>query len=205
MIIFGAVEGVIDEAVLHRLILHVGAQPGPIYGKMGKPKLRQQINGYNQAALRTPWVVLVDLDQEEDCPPSLKDTWLSQPVPYLCFRVAVREIEAWLMADREHLAKFLSISQSLIPHHPEKLMDPKQQLVELSKRSRKRAIREDMVPTPTGGRKIGPGYTACLIEFIHNTSLGWRPDIAAIRSESLSRCIKCIQTLDEKSKGNLRR
>jgi hypothetical protein len=36
VVIYGAVEGLVDEAVVRRLIRHVGAEPGPIYGKNGK-------------------------------------------------------------------------------------------------------------------------------------------------------------------------
>lgn len=64
VMISGAVEDPIDEAVLRRLVQHVGATLGPVYGKNGKKQLQQQIHGYNQAARFTPWVVLVDLDPD---------------------------------------------------------------------------------------------------------------------------------------------
>ena len=47
-----AVEGAVDEAVVRRLVAHVGAVSGDVYGKNGKPHLRQRINGYNNAARR---------------------------------------------------------------------------------------------------------------------------------------------------------
>ena len=51
----GAVEGPLDEAVLRVLLNHVGVKSGSIYGKAGKPYLRQKIAGYNHAApLRIP-------------------------------------------------------------------------------------------------------------------------------------------------------
>ena len=66
-VIQAAVEGIVDEAVVRRLIAHAGGQVGPVYGKSGKPALRKKIRGYNNAAHFTPWVVLVDLDNDADC------------------------------------------------------------------------------------------------------------------------------------------
>ena len=59
-----AVEGVVDEAVVPRLISHAGGETGTVYGRRGKPCLRQRIAGFNQAARHAPWVVLVDLDND---------------------------------------------------------------------------------------------------------------------------------------------
>jgi hypothetical protein len=43
----------------------------------------------------------VDLDSDTGCAPPLCEQWIPGPAPFLCFRVAVREVEAWLMADAE--------------------------------------------------------------------------------------------------------
>jgi len=67
--ISGAVEGMLDEAVLRRLMKKVGAMAGPIYGKNGKSFLLQKVNAYNQAARFAPWVILIDLDHDDDCVP----------------------------------------------------------------------------------------------------------------------------------------
>ena len=66
VVISGAVEGSVDEAALYRLVAHMGATSGPVYGKRGKPHLRQRIGGYNQTARLSPWVVLVDLDHDAE-------------------------------------------------------------------------------------------------------------------------------------------
>ena len=69
LVISGAVEGVVDEAVLRRLVELAGARLGPVYGKKGKMHLQQKINGYNHAARISQWVVLVDLDRRcQLCP-----------------------------------------------------------------------------------------------------------------------------------------
>ncbi len=124
VVIFGAVEGLLDEAVLKRLIGHVGGLPGPIYGKGGKASLLRRLEGYNRAALHSPWVVLVDLDQDAECAPPFRSAVLPQPASGMCFRIAVREVEAWLFADRERLARFLAVPISAIPSNPETVGAP---------------------------------------------------------------------------------
>jgi len=192
VVISAAVEGVIDEAVIRRLLTYVGAIPGDVYGKQGKAFLKQRTAAYNNAARYAPWIILVDLDDEASCAPPLRAAWLPDPAPRLCFRVAVREVEAWLFADRENLADFLAIGRGLLPADPESLQDPKREMVNLARRSRRRAIREDMVPRPEAGRIVGPAYASRLIEFV--TSL-WHPDHAAGHSESLRRAVECLRRL----------
>ena len=192
VIISAAVEGMVDEAVVRKLITNAGGQPGAVYGKNGKTALRQKINGYNNAARHAPWVVLVDLDREAECAPPLREAWLPEPAPDLCFRVAVREIEAWLMADPETLAGFLGVARNRIPSRPEDSDQPKAAMVNLARRSRRRAVREDMVPRAESGRPVGPAYTSRLIEYVEGR---WRPEVAAGHSESLRRAITCLEQL----------
>jgi hypothetical protein len=63
-VISGAVEGIVDEAVFTRIVRAVRAEPGPVYGKNGKPQLLERLPGYNNAARFSPWLVLVDLDHD---------------------------------------------------------------------------------------------------------------------------------------------
>jgi len=195
MVISGAVEGMVDEAVLRRLVKETGARVGPIYGKIGKSFLMQKTAAYNQAARFAPWIVLIDLDHDGDCAPPFIRSCLPDPAPYMSFRVAVREIESWLMADRERLSKLLSIGVSRIPHDPEALDSPKSTMVDMARHSRRRDIRENMVPRPGSGRKVGPAYASILIEFVRDFRRGWRPYIAARSSDSLSRCMRRLEQL----------
>lgn len=54
VMISGAVEGLVDEVVLRRLVERAGGVLSPVYGKSGKSRLRQGIAGYNQAARLMP-------------------------------------------------------------------------------------------------------------------------------------------------------
>jgi hypothetical protein len=118
----------------------------------------------------------------------------------MCFRIAVREVEAWLLADQERLSTFLKVATARVPSEPEAEHDPKRAMVDIARKSRKREIREDMVPRPGSGRTVGPAYASRLIEFVSHPTTGWRPDIAAKRSDSLRRCLACMRKLiEEKS------
>jgi hypothetical protein len=181
-----AVEGIVDEAVVRKLIVQAGGQPGTVYGKSGKPYLRRQIQGYNNAARHSPWIVLVDLDRDAECAPPICEQWVPEPAQHLCFRVAVREIEAWLMADAETLASFLGVARSRLAADPERLLEPKTEMVNLARYSRRREIREDMVPRERSGRQVGPAYASRLMEYVETR---WRTEVAAQGADSLRRAM----------------
>lgn len=190
-----AVEGKVDRAVAERLVQLVGGTPGPVYGQQGKDYIRKQLGAWNAAAQRSPWLVLVDLNSDEGCAPLLVRSWLRNRAPYLCFRVAVREVEAWLLADREGMAEFLGVAEDELPEEPEAVSDPKKLVVELARRSRRRWVREELVPDSRSGRKEGRAYASRLAEFARG---GWRPEVAAGRSPSLRRAVQCLKRLVDK-------
>jgi hypothetical protein len=192
VVISAAVEGLVDEAVVRKLIIEIGATPGDVHGRKGKLFLRQKIQGFNKAARHSPWIVLVDLDSDAECVPPICEGWIPDPAPLLCFRVAVREVEAWLMADAETLAVFLGVARSKISPNPEDIEYPKITMVNLARLSRNKNIRADMVPRDGCGRQLGPAYTSRLVEYVHDR---WRPGIAAKRADSLRRAIACLRRL----------
>jgi len=193
-----AVEGIVDECVLRRLMEAAGVPAGPIHVAGGKARLREKINGYNRAAAHAPWIVLVDLDRAIDCAPALCTEWLPSPGAFMSFRVAVREVESWLLADRDALAHFLGVSAASVPRAPDDLDDPQQTLINLARRSRSRDIREDMVPRPGSGRSEGPAYASRMIEF---ASGPWRPSVAKQTSDSLLRCCQALERVSSKRKA----
>ena len=65
LVVFSAaVEGPTDEVVLRRVVESRGAVLGPVFGKTGKSNLLNQLHRYNRAANLSPWIVLLDLDQD---------------------------------------------------------------------------------------------------------------------------------------------
>jgi hypothetical protein len=195
ILVHGAVEGLIDEAVLRRLVLEAGGKPGTIFGKEGKSFIKKRIVGYNRAAEFEPWVVLIDLDHDAECAATVANSWLPYPASHMCFRIAVREIEAWLLADSERLARFLGIRRSAVPKDPETLDDAKGAMIEIARSSRRQRIVKDMVPRSGSKRKIGPAYNYRLIQFVTGPTNTWRPDVAAQSSDSLNRCMFRLEQL----------
>ncbi len=195
VILTAAVEGLVDEILLRRICQHVGTSLGGVHGRNGKAYILSRINGYNNSARFRHWVVLLDLDNDGACAAAVLPTWLPTPARLMRLRVAVREIESWLLGDRERLAAYLSVSLDDLSNEPERLADPKLEIVNLARKSRRRAIREDMVPIAGSGQTVGPAYTSRMIEFIQNPTAGWRPDVAALSCDSLRRCIRAISLL----------
>lgn len=186
------VEGASDETVARRLVGYVGLRVGRVYGKEGKGYLLRRLSNYNAAAQFQPWFAVVDLDNAPECAPVLVHTSLPQPACGMRFRVAVRAIESWLIADSEQMAEFLGIPVSHVPPEPDLEVEPKVTLVNLARRSRYRLVREDMIPRERTGRKVGPAYPSRVIEF---ASGRWRPEVARERSPSLARCIDALHDL----------
>jgi hypothetical protein len=155
-----------------------------IYNRGGNGYLKKNINGFNNAARGVPYFVGTDLDTY-DCPPALISDWLAHPKHHnLLIRVAVREAEAWVLADREGFASFLGISAAKIPEDVEALPKPKETLIQLARTSRKRDVRDDICPPPYSTSKVGPNYNARLGGFVIQS---WNPDVAKLASPSLNR------------------
>jgi len=194
----GAVEGPSDEPVLRRIVEARGAVVHRVQVQNGKANVRRALPGYNAAARRDPWLVLVDLDQDYVCPGALVADWLPGPSQHMRFRVVVRQIEAWLLADRERFAGFFGVTRTAVPLDPDTLVDAKATVLALVSKSRRSAIRQDMTPRPDSGRRVGPAYTSRLIDFATDLQGGWRLEVAAQGSPSLA---KCVTRLDELVSG----
>lgn len=190
--VFCGVEGLLDQAVATRLLQEVGGFPAGFYGLKGKEHLLGRLKSYNVAAQHFPWFVLVDLDDDPRCVPAAHRHWLPQCHPQMCFRIVVRQVEAWLLADREAAADFLRVPLAMVPTSPESLLNAKRSFVELAKRSGLSQIRQDLVPRAESGRATGPAYVPILSQFV---SARWRPSKAARKAQSLRRCLDRLQAL----------
>lgn len=190
IVVSAVVEGPTDAAAAEKLLRHAGLVPGTTYEQGGKTRLVENLPRYNRAAVFGVWLTVVDLDRSADCAPPFVAQVLPNRSSSMTLRVAVRALEAWLLADPAAMASFLSVAQTKVPRDPDALLDPKRALVELAARSRSAAIREDMVPRPGSGRSVGPAYTSRLIELI---TQHWSIDEAVTRSDSLNRCVKALQ------------
>jgi hypothetical protein len=192
-----AVEGATDEVILRRILLELGIPCAEFYGGRGKQHLVEHLERYNRSARRLPWIVLLDLDHSAACAPAYVRELVPNREGRLCLRIAVRAVEAWLLADAERLSVFLGIHPSLIPVNPDAEPDPKETLVNLARRSRRRDIREDMVPTAASGRKVGRAYLAYITKYVAEGPHGWRPRVASHYSPSLAHCITALESLKD--------
>jgi hypothetical protein len=184
-----AVEGELDEAVLKKVLASVDIGIANVYGKRGKNNLKENAPRFNQAAQYGKWVILVDLNNDAECPPPFVDSWLPSRNQNLQLRVAVRTIEAWLLAERDEIARFLAVSKQRIPVYPENEHKPKKTLINIARHSRSKAIRADIVPRNGSTAIQGPGYTTRLIEF---TIRYWNPERAAHNAPSLKRSMDSL-------------
>ena len=186
-----AFEDSLSESVLKVLLLGSGRcyEVATLYTGGGFGYLRQRVPGFNNAAKGIPFLLLTDLDTAE-CAPVLVREWLPVPPhPNLLFCVAIREVESWLVADRENLARFLGIRVELMPFGPDSIPDPKSVLIKLASKSHNRRLREDVVPRQGSTSKQGPNYNGRLISFVQGQ---WDPMVASAGSDSLRRTIEAL-------------
>lgn len=189
-----ATEDELSEVTLLRIVAEVNRYAiGTAYRRGGFGYLQRTIGGWNSAARGKPFIVLTDLDAHE-CPLRLISNWLHvERHPNLLFRIAVREVESWLLADCENLSEFLGVSSTLIPLVPDNLPDPKAVLVNLARRSRSKEVRDRLVPRAGSTAKQGPDYNGCLGPFVRSR---WNVGAAQARSPSLARTVARLSSFD---------
>jgi len=182
------VEDVLSEVVMRRLLSHVGYEGITTYRvTRGNVAIRTSLDKYKNASHVVPHIILTDLDRYP-CPPALIASWnIGELPPTMLLRIAVRETEAWLLADRNNIAAFLMAAVEKVPCNPEALDDPKQSVFGVIRKSRRRRFIEEMVPQP--GAHIGPLYNEMMCNFALNH---WHIEKAAENAPSLARNISRI-------------
>lgn len=156
----------------------------------GFGRIKKSILNYNRAARHTAFFIVTDLDQKECAASLIKDWFCSvEKEPQLLFRIAVHEIDAWVLADKTGIAKLLNVSSDLIPQEPESILDPKNLLMQLAKKSKSREIREDFPPKDKYAHQ-GPLYNILLTSFVKDN---WDLYEAMQHSESLTRAYTALK------------
>ncbi|MBN9047036.1 MAG: hypothetical protein J0H18_15415 [Rhizobiales bacterium] len=153
--------------------------------------LKSKLESFVEMSRHYPVLMITDLDAEV-CAPRLLEKWfnrLEKPDNFV-FRVAVREVESWVLADAIDFAGYLGIKQSMIPPNPDELHDPKATLINIARKAKK-SLRLDIVPERGALAKQGLGYNRALCQFVREQ---WDCRRAASNSESLSRaCTKVAE------------
>jgi len=181
------VEGNVDAAIAVKLIAHTGHDAGIVYGRRGIGYIETKLAGFNRSAQGIRYLAMVDLmDTAHACAPDVVRVWLPHPAPMMHFRVVVREIESWLLADVEGMAEFLNVAPARFAADPESIRDPKQRLVNITRHSRSRDLRAAIVPDHGSTAPVGPRYNAEMSRFVLEA---WDPERARVRAPSLAKCI----------------
>jgi hypothetical protein len=161
-------------------------------GLEGNSKLREGMKKYCELAKHYPILVMTDLDQNA-CAPALKTQWcrgLRMPVN-LVFRVAVREAEAWMIADLDAFSRFSGISKGKLPRNVESWPSPKEQVIDQVRKYGNRGIK-DILPRKGSTAKVSPSYNNILIRFVEQY---WDPMKAQHHSRSLKKAITRLSNL----------
>ncbi|MEA5672531.1 DUF4276 family protein [Pseudomonas sp. MH2] len=156
----------------------------------GFGKLKEKIPSLNKLAPHMPVLMIADGDQNP-CVVAQRNSWLpDDPHENLLLRLAVREAEAWVLADHAAWSEFAEVSAAKIPPSPDELQDPKQSLLGLVTKCKKRILREEMLPSKSSSAKIGLGYNIHMATFVRTA---WSALRAAERSSSLRRAIASLE------------
>lgn len=194
--VYVVTEDPVSEAVAERLVQeeNQGMRITVRMGRKGNGYLRQNIKRFNEIASSIPVLLFTDLDRIE-CPMALIEDWRGKTVlrDMLLFRIAVRETEAWLLADREGFAEFSGIPIHRIPLQPESLDDPKEVLINLIRRyGKKRAVKADILPQKGSTAKVGLAYNQALCRFVQDS---WSLERASQCADSLNRARRRLHEL----------
>ena len=187
-----------SASVAERLlrVYAAGIRVAEVIGGNGKYRLRQQLPALDVIArYQRPALVLTDLDSPQSCPPALLREWSQNRTlaPALLLRVAVLEVESWLLADRNGIANWFGIAVNRVPYNPESILDPKRTLVQLASRSPHRVLREAIAPRRVRGtHRTGPDYNRVMGEF---ATQHWNTEAARQYAPSLNRAIIRITEL----------
>lgn len=161
-------DALTEEIVLKMLSLKGRFEILHRLGKKGCGFLVSKLNNFNQLSRTHNVLVFFDLDLK----PS-RDAYVQEIEGYLANKqqslhvlISVREVESWILADREGLANFLHVSKEKIDRSPEQLLDPKEKIVNLARNSKNSIIRKGIAPSQGAAAKVGISYNTLLIDFI---------------------------------------
>lgn len=185
------VEDAPGEAVLRRILADAAPHwsVNTVIDCKGFGRMRADMARFRNASHVYPHVLLTDLDTHA-CPAALLEDWKvkSEP-PRLIFRIAVREVEAWLLGDRDGVAALLNIAKSKVPANPEAEPDPKQRLINLARTSRSTRIALEFCPAAGSKASQGPLYNERVTRFLRED---WSLDAARTVVPSLDRACRRI-------------
>lgn len=185
------VEGHMEALIAQRLAAHYGFSFHSIVDKRGGGKFWEDIARFDEAARNIgPVLGLVDLETANCAPELIVANLGRMPHPNFALRIAVRMTESWLLADRAGIANYLGVNVRQVPVDPEADADPKLRLVNLARKSRRREVRERIVPSDDQvGGKVGREFLPAMQAFIREH---WDIEAAAAVAPSLRRAMAAV-------------
>ncbi|MCS6795254.1 MAG: hypothetical protein RMJ97_03195 [Raineya sp.] len=185
------VEDVLQEKVLQKLFQHLrnDIELYPAIGKKGNSYILERLASFNEASIEEcRYFVLLDMDKPYCIVDFLQERVNFTPKPYFSLRVCVLEVETWLLADRQNFAKFLGVTDTIIPVNvEEKISQPKEFVISLAQQSKKKEIKTII---PEGTAKQGKGYNIQMLSFVENL---WDFQNASKNCKSLQKTIQKIK------------
>jgi hypothetical protein len=191
-----ATEDELSEAVGNRLVADIlpTFEVSQMLRRGGNGYLKKKCRNFNQMALRHPVLLITDLDNAP-CASELINGWFGD-LPLnadLIFRVAVREIESWLLADHQGMAELLERGANNITQNPDQLGNPKEYLLQCAKRA-SREVKNDLIRSKGALASQGLGYNSRLGMFVREV---WAPNRASERSDSLARAMQRLREIQQ--------
>lgn len=182
------------ELVLFKILDYLGVDMNYVkpFSKRGKDYIDHNISRY---AKMKPGriIVLRDLDNDYVCAPELKKQKLgsNQGGSNFIFRIIVKEVEAWLIADKESALNFFKLNKSVLDSVvPEDMVHPKKELLEMIRKGNLKSKEKERfyIAKPDGTLQQAYSYNAAIGEYVEM----WSIDRARENAPSLDRAIKAI-------------
>ena len=196
-----AVEDDLSENVLRRVLKQrpIEYTVRAVFKKGGFGYLKKKARAFNDASKHCPFLMLTDLDRSP-CPSQLIRDWLREvsPNPGFLFRIAVREVESWLLGDTLGFIKFLGLRKKMIIPNPEELEDPKRQLLKYAIACPRRDLRDALVwkDRKNGTLLQGPDYNGALAKFVLG---GWDIEAARAKCRSLDNLFAALDRFEKET------
>lgn len=150
----------------------------------------------NNTAKGCPHLLLTDLDKYS-CPPFLLQNWFRKKKlnDNFIFRIAVHEVESWLLSDISGLCRFFQLRNITLRKKPDAIKNPKIEIFRMADKSHIRQRRDAIVYRNDNGTLCqGPDYNGELGLFVQKY---WDIISAINNSHSLNRFVNSLQRLEK--------
>ncbi len=166
------------------------------FSKGGNGYLRSNLKTFVNISNRVPFFLLTDLDNK-NCPIALMESWgYNSPSKNFIFRIAVKEVESWLLADHQGVKSLFGDRISNKLHsNCDSIDNPKEYFLDLAKKAPKE-VRNSLIKKEGAVCSQALGYNAMLERFVRDT---WCPNRASENSKSLGRTINRLKSFIEES------